>query len=185
MAIYIYNTRTTTRDLTTSISAGFYYVSSSSLSEWGTDTEIRTKLILINSEEKKEKANGFTHIKDRFPHCDGGSCAFLSLLHWSPFVLENLRYRPRYPQQQANRSTRYFLYIDIQSQSQFILSFFNYPFLLSFSFLGLSQIVMEAQKSVGWYHDEADSGLRATNRKLLLHHDFSKRFRSHALWGFF
>ncbi|KAK7264569.1 hypothetical protein RJT34_32178 [Clitoria ternatea] len=33
---------------------------------------------------------------------------------------------------------------------------------------GLSQIVMEAQKSVGWYHDESDSGIRATNRKLLL-----------------
>lgn len=46
---------------------------------------------------------------------------------------------------------------------------------------GLSQIVMEAQKSVGWYHDEAYSGLHATNRKLLLHHDFSKRFRSHVL----
>ncbi|KAF7837178.1 uncharacterized protein G2W53_005660 [Senna tora] len=32
---------------------------------------------------------------------------------------------------------------------------------------GLSQIVMEAQRSVGWYHDESDSGIRATTRKLL------------------
>ncbi|KAI4345513.1 hypothetical protein L6164_012628 [Bauhinia variegata] len=34
---------------------------------------------------------------------------------------------------------------------------------------GLSQIVMEAQKSVGWYRDESDSGDRAANRKLLCH----------------
>ncbi|XP_009369076.2 uncharacterized protein LOC103958534 [Pyrus x bretschneideri] len=43
---------------------------------------------------------------------------------------------------------------------------------------GISQIVLEAQKSVGWYHDESDSGARdyraaknvglATNRRLLL-----------------
>ncbi|XP_028759935.1 uncharacterized protein LOC114718687 [Neltuma alba] len=33
---------------------------------------------------------------------------------------------------------------------------------------GLSQIVMEAQRSVGWYRDEFDSGVRATTRKLLL-----------------
>ncbi|KAF5752241.1 hypothetical protein HS088_TW01G00149 [Tripterygium wilfordii] len=36
---------------------------------------------------------------------------------------------------------------------------------------GISQIVLEAQKSVGWYHDESDSGIRderkATNRRLL------------------
>ncbi|XP_054804480.1 uncharacterized protein LOC129307652 [Prosopis cineraria] len=32
---------------------------------------------------------------------------------------------------------------------------------------GLSQIVMEAQRSVGWYRDEFDSG-RANTRKLLL-----------------
>ncbi|XP_015888339.1 uncharacterized protein LOC107423315 [Ziziphus jujuba] len=25
---------------------------------------------------------------------------------------------------------------------------------------GISQIVLEAQKSVGWYHDESDSGIR-------------------------
>ncbi|XP_027333356.1 uncharacterized protein LOC113848159 [Abrus precatorius] len=37
---------------------------------------------------------------------------------------------------------------------------------------GLSQIVMEAQKSVGWYHDESDSGFRANTRKLLLHKPF-------------
>ncbi|KAK7387844.1 hypothetical protein VNO78_22640 [Psophocarpus tetragonolobus] len=41
---------------------------------------------------------------------------------------------------------------------------------------GLSQIVMEAQKSVGWYHDESDSGIRATNRKLLLHNPLSTVF---------
>ncbi|KAI4317674.1 hypothetical protein L6164_025524 [Bauhinia variegata] len=34
---------------------------------------------------------------------------------------------------------------------------------------GLSQIVMEAQKSVGWYHDESDSGIRVAKRKLLRH----------------
>ncbi|KAK7363647.1 hypothetical protein VNO77_05797 [Canavalia gladiata] len=34
---------------------------------------------------------------------------------------------------------------------------------------GISQIVIEAQRSVGWYHDEADSGVRANTRKLLLH----------------
>ncbi|CAB4262816.1 unnamed protein product [Prunus armeniaca] len=44
---------------------------------------------------------------------------------------------------------------------------------------GLSKIVLEAQKSVGWYHDESDSGSRvdrvaknvglATTRRLLLH----------------
>ncbi|KAI9113245.1 hypothetical protein K1719_015770 [Acacia pycnantha] len=33
---------------------------------------------------------------------------------------------------------------------------------------GLSHIVMEAQRSVGWYNDEFDSGVRATTRKLLL-----------------
>ncbi|KAH1200758.1 hypothetical protein GmHk_17G047647 [Glycine max] len=38
---------------------------------------------------------------------------------------------------------------------------------------GLSQIVMEAQKTVGWYHDESDSGIRANNRKLLLHKPLS------------
>ncbi|XP_050216111.1 uncharacterized protein LOC126667192 [Mercurialis annua] len=36
---------------------------------------------------------------------------------------------------------------------------------------GISQIVYEAQKSVGWFHDESDSGVRedrkATNRRLL------------------
>ncbi|KAF5736908.1 hypothetical protein HS088_TW14G01063 [Tripterygium wilfordii] len=36
---------------------------------------------------------------------------------------------------------------------------------------GISQIVLEAQKSVGWYHDEFDSGVhyerKATNRRLL------------------
>ncbi|XP_065863517.1 uncharacterized protein [Euphorbia lathyris] len=35
---------------------------------------------------------------------------------------------------------------------------------------GISQIVFEAQKSVGWFHDESDSGvrgdLRATTRRL-------------------
>ncbi|CAN6726372.1 unnamed protein product [Malus baccata var. baccata] len=43
---------------------------------------------------------------------------------------------------------------------------------------GISQIVLEAQKSVGWYHDESDSGARydratknvglATTRRLLV-----------------
>ncbi|KAG2727307.1 hypothetical protein I3843_01G146800 [Carya illinoinensis] len=40
---------------------------------------------------------------------------------------------------------------------------------------GLSQIVLEAQKSVGWYHDESDSGVqeeragsKATTRRILL-----------------
>ncbi|PRQ39017.1 hypothetical protein RchiOBHm_Chr4g0420431 [Rosa chinensis] len=40
---------------------------------------------------------------------------------------------------------------------------------------GLSQIVLEAQRTVGWYHDESDSGARedpvgkkvATTRRLL------------------
>ncbi|KAJ7980184.1 Low-density receptor-like protein [Quillaja saponaria] len=32
---------------------------------------------------------------------------------------------------------------------------------------GFSQIVVEAQKSVGWYQDESDSGVRSKNRKLL------------------
>ncbi|KAJ9700147.1 hypothetical protein PVL29_005801 [Vitis rotundifolia] len=39
---------------------------------------------------------------------------------------------------------------------------------------GISQIVFEAQKSVGWFHDESDSGSRedrnaavAANRKIL------------------
>ncbi|EEF45450.1 uncharacterized protein LOC8261525 [Ricinus communis] len=36
---------------------------------------------------------------------------------------------------------------------------------------GISQIVYEAQKSVGWFHDESDSGVRedrkAINRRLL------------------
>ncbi|XP_057417643.1 uncharacterized protein LOC130711887 [Lotus japonicus] len=41
---------------------------------------------------------------------------------------------------------------------------------------GLSQIVLEAQKSVGWYHDESDSGVRAKSRKLLLHNAFSSVF---------
>ncbi|KAF4356046.1 hypothetical protein CsatB_026027 [Cannabis sativa] len=27
---------------------------------------------------------------------------------------------------------------------------------------GISQIVMEAQRTVGWYHDESDSGARET-----------------------
>ncbi|KAH7522447.1 hypothetical protein FEM48_Zijuj07G0139300 [Ziziphus jujuba var. spinosa] len=30
----------------------------------------------------------------------------------------------------------------------------------SMGFSGISQIVLEAQKSVGWYHDESDSGIR-------------------------
>lgn len=47
---------------------------------------------------------------------------------------------------------------------------------LFFFFKGLSQIVLEAQRTVGWYHDESDSGARegqvgknlrsATSRKL-------------------
>ncbi|BAT77194.1 uncharacterized protein LOC124824991 [Vigna umbellata] len=41
---------------------------------------------------------------------------------------------------------------------------------------GISQIVMEAQKSVGWYHDESDSGVRANSRKLLLHNPPSSLF---------
>lgn len=44
-------------------------------------------------------------------------------------------------------------------------------FLLSILGSGLSQIVLEAQKSVGWYHDESDSGFRqdrvATTRRFL------------------
>ncbi|KAJ1395161.1 hypothetical protein SESBI_33532 [Sesbania bispinosa] len=56
-----------------------------------------------------------------------------------PFVLENLCYHPRHPQQQANC---------------------------------LSQIVLEAQKTVGWYHDE---GIRAKTRKLLLHNVLSTK----------
>ncbi|POO02365.1 Low-density receptor-like protein [Trema orientale] len=47
---------------------------------------------------------------------------------------------------------------------------------------GISQIVMEAQRTVGWYHDESDSGVHdhesrvgkkagsATNRKLMMLH---------------
>ncbi|KAE8076899.1 hypothetical protein FH972_015520 [Carpinus fangiana] len=31
---------------------------------------------------------------------------------------------------------------------------------------GLSQIVLEAQKTVGWYHDESDSGAATTRRFL-------------------
>ncbi|XP_061367979.1 uncharacterized protein LOC133310994 [Gastrolobium bilobum] len=38
---------------------------------------------------------------------------------------------------------------------------------------GLSQIVMEAQKSMGWFHDEFDSGVRPKSRKLLLLEAFS------------
>ncbi|KAL1209064.1 hypothetical protein V5N11_013833 [Cardamine amara subsp. amara] len=30
---------------------------------------------------------------------------------------------------------------------------------------GISQIVQEAQRSVGWYHDESDSGLRGGRNK--------------------
>lgn len=58
-----------------------------------------------------------------------------------------------------------------------IFHFFNYLFnLLVLVTAGLSQIVMEAQKSVGWYHDESDSGVRAiaNSRKLLLHQVFSR-----------
>ncbi|CAL5413243.1 unnamed protein product [Camellia sinensis] len=32
---------------------------------------------------------------------------------------------------------------------------------------GISQIVLEAQKSVGWYRDESDSGLHEYDRKAL------------------
>ncbi|KAL2339098.1 hypothetical protein Fmac_013544 [Flemingia macrophylla] len=42
---------------------------------------------------------------------------------------------------------------------------------------GISQIVMEAQKSVGWYHDESDSGVRSNTRKLL-HNPLSTLFLS-------
>ncbi|KAL4345630.1 hypothetical protein HN51_063718 [Arachis hypogaea] len=38
---------------------------------------------------------------------------------------------------------------------------------------GLSQIVIEAQKSVGWYHDESDSGFRAAKSRKLLRRIFS------------
>lgn len=55
---------------------------------------------------------------------------------------------------------------------------------VSFLLSGLSQIVMEAQKSVGWYHDESDSGARAdrvgkkavARRLMMLHHRV-------VLWG--
>ncbi|CAK7332911.1 unnamed protein product [Dovyalis caffra] len=33
---------------------------------------------------------------------------------------------------------------------------------------GISQIVYEAQKSVGWFHDESDSGVRDSRRLRLL-----------------
>ncbi|KAL6188665.1 hypothetical protein ACLB2K_040056 [Fragaria x ananassa] len=46
---------------------------------------------------------------------------------------------------------------------------------------GLSQIVLEAQRTVGWYHDESDSGVRedwvrkkvATTRRLLFSQPFT------------
>ncbi|XP_030973559.1 uncharacterized protein LOC115993733 isoform X1 [Quercus lobata] len=55
---------------------------------------------------------------------------------------------------------------------------------------GLSQIVLEAQKSVGWYHDESDSGVRedrvATTRRFLVKHGFSfKPEASECLISFF
>jgi hypothetical protein len=31
--------------------------------------------------------------------------------------------------------------------------------------IGISQIVHEAQRSVGWYHDESDSGFREGHNK--------------------
>lgn len=73
-------------------------------------------------------------------------------------------------------------------QGTLILCFFSFWVLdssASYSLLqlemgsGLSQIVLEAQKTVGWYHDESDSGTRedrvakkvgsATTRRLLFH----------------
>ncbi|KAG2721605.1 hypothetical protein I3760_02G089100 [Carya illinoinensis] len=53
---------------------------------------------------------------------------------------------------------------------------------------GLSQIVLEAQKSVGWYHDESDSGVHedrvgskvgaATSRRILLRQREANSFHS-------
>lgn len=58
----------------------------------------------------------------------------------------------------------FFFFFD--SDFKFLFPFFTTLFLAS---SGISQIVMEAQKSVGWYHDESDSGVRANSRKLLLY----------------
>lgn len=55
-----------------------------------------------------EKRNGFTDIKGCFPYCSGCASASSCLLHWSPSLLENLRHRPRHPQQQANCQRRSF-----------------------------------------------------------------------------
>lgn len=45
----------------------------------------------------------------------------------------------------------------------FSLFFWMFLFYISLC-LGISQIVQEAQRSVGWYHDESDSGLRENKR---------------------
>jgi len=64
--------------------------------------------------------------------------------------------------------------------SSFWIPISNFCYRFSITLLlassGISQIVMEAQKSVGWYHDESDSGVRANNRKLLLHNPLSSLF---------
>lgn len=69
----------------------------------------------------------------------------------------------------------YFLYIYVPT---FFLpqlfSFFHLPFFFFFFWRvaplsGLSQIVVDTRKTVGWYHD--DSAVRPTNRKLLRYQD--------------
>lgn len=59
----------------------------------------------------------------------------------------------------------------------FTFSTFNFSFLIYLFplFLGFSQIVIEAQKSVGWYPHDSDSLPRSNSRKLLhIHTDFSR-----------
>lgn len=82
---------------------------------------------------RRRERNGFTDIKDCVPYCGGGASASSSLLHWSPSVLENLRHRPRHPQQQANCQTRLGSFLP-NSLSLIPLLFFSFqlPFFLYF-----------------------------------------------------
>lgn len=52
-------------------------------------------------------------------------------------------------------------------------------------FSGISQIVYEAQKSVGWYHDESDSGIRDDRAKKAVATAARRLLLVKVVWEFF
>ena len=171
----------------------FFFWGNSTLSLSLSHTHKKTHTLSLSALIKQKKTqdnnsnnNGIFHRQGFVPHSNGNPLTPRPLLRRPPSLLENLRHRPRHPPQQTDRQTRYsslslslslslnqktppFLSRIFVLTKRFVLG--GGGFLLSILGSGLSQIVLEAQKSVGWYHDESDSGVRedhvASTRRFL------------------